>query len=221
MLHISSIEFFDQEPVAPPPRDYRQECIDRVKAARARMAKAALRARTLPSQKEIQAQLRAKLKADELARQKQINEDCAALAAEQAQKFLGRLKDEGKVVRQLHGVRRALEIRRAVIAASSLTLTEIMAERRCHKIVRPRQFAMWWMRRDTILSLPRISRLFNKLDHSTTFNACRKIDAMLADGSLERDWPQLFALIPQPEATPNALPPSLDSERAGAGIGSE
>lgn len=44
----------------------------------------------------------------------------------------------------------------------------------------PRQRAMYVAREMTGLSYPRIARLFNRLDHTTVMNACRKTTERMA-----------------------------------------
>lgn len=59
---------------------------------------------------------------------------------------------------------------------------EIMANRRHKKITWARQEAMWWLRKNTPWSLPKIGQYFGGYDHTTVLHASRKHEARLAQG---------------------------------------
>jgi hypothetical protein len=59
--------------------------------------------------------------------------------------------------------------------------TDLISPRRDHKVMRPRQIAMYLARTLTLRSLPEIGRWFGGRDHTTVFHAVRKIGTMVAD----------------------------------------
>ena len=74
---------------------------------------------------------------------------------------------------------------KAVSETYGLKLGEIKGHRRQVRITMPRQIAMWICRNAMWeYSLPQIGKLFGGKDHTTVLHAVRKIDKMLADGSL-------------------------------------
>lgn len=63
--------------------------------------------------------------------------------------------------------------------SQGLTMVEMRSDRRSRDIARPRQIAMWLVRRFCPhLSLPAIGRVFGGRDHTTVIHAIGKIDAL-------------------------------------------
>lgn len=81
---------------------------------------------------------------------------------------------------------------------AGVTPDDVRSSKRTTECVRPRLFAMWRIRTSAYvkrMSLPEIGRQFGGRDHSTAFNAIRKIDAAIAAGILDPANPQpWFAL---------------------------
>lgn len=67
-----------------------------------------------------------------------------------------------------------------------VTSAEIRGPRKTHRIVLPRQIAMWiaYERGARIWSLPVVGRAFGGRDHTTALHAVQKIGRMVADGSV-------------------------------------
>lgn len=187
-------------------RDYRQECIDRTKAARARMAEAARKAqRALQEREEAEQALRLQREAEIEARQAARAQK--ELAQFQWRKMSYRLlaseKRRAKVAEtapieftpQPFNSRRTIRtIIEQVAAAAGVSETDIVSERRTASVVMPRQFAMWRARNETPQSLPAIARMFGGRDHTTCLHACRKTEQRLAAGLIPQ---ALLATIPK------------------------
>jgi len=70
----------------------------------------------------------------------------------------------------------------------------MLGTKRIQSIVRPRQIAMWIVKKiSPTRSYPRIGRAFGGRDHTTVIHAVRTIDAMREKGELSSD--QLDALV--------------------------
>jgi chromosomal replication initiator protein len=63
----------------------------------------------------------------------------------------------------------------AVCTATQVTREEIEGKQRDHRIVVPRQIAMYLLREQTQLSLSEVGALFGGRDHSTVLHSCEKI----------------------------------------------
>jgi chromosomal replication initiator protein len=61
-----------------------------------------------------------------------------------------------------------------------LSLDEITSESRSKHILEPRQIAMYLLRTELNLSLPKIATEFHKKDHTPVLNAMRKLDRLLS-----------------------------------------
>ena len=87
----------------------------------------------------------------------------------------------------------AARIMKEVCAAAKVRQIDMESSRRTANVVFPRQFAMWRMKRETRLSLPRIGRYFGDRDHTTVLSACRKMDRLFAAGEIPAE---LVATLP-------------------------
>lgn len=67
----------------------------------------------------------------------------------------------------------------ATAAHFSLSISELLSERRTSDVVRPRQIAMYLAKRLTLRSLPQIGLRLGKRDHTTILHGVRKIEAKL------------------------------------------
>lgn len=83
------------------------------------------------------------------------------------------------------------KIQREVAGAVGITLNDLLSPRKTRGVAFARQFAIWRVRKETTLSLPQIGRLFGGRDHTTILHACRKIDGMIADGSLPAEFKKM------------------------------
>lgn len=90
----------------------------------------------------------------------------------------------------------AARILKEVCAAAKVRQIDMESSRRTANVVLPRQFAMWRMKRETRLSLPRIGTYFGDRDHTTVFSACRKMDRLWAAGDIPAE---LVATMPPEE----------------------
>jgi chromosomal replication initiation ATPase DnaA len=68
------------------------------------------------------------------------------------------------------------EIQRAICGHFGITLTDMLSRRRDHKVMIPRQIAMYFCRHLTRRSLPEIGRMFGDKDHSTVHHAVRRTE---------------------------------------------
>lgn len=73
-------------------------------------------------------------------------------------------------------------IQEAVARHYSVTLDELVGEKRTKRIVVPRQVAMYLCRELTDASLPAIGRAFGGRDHTTVIYAVQKVTKQMADG---------------------------------------
>ena len=70
----------------------------------------------------------------------------------------------------------------------SVTVTDLVGQRRHSTIITPRQVAVYLCRHLTTNSLPRIGLHFGGRDHSTLWHSCKKIAARrLVDGVLDQE----------------------------------
>ncbi len=76
----------------------------------------------------------------------------------------------------------------AVSVYYNLSLEELCGKRRKQEIVRPRQIAMYLLRKENNASFPAIGHQFGGRDHTTAMHACEKITKLLEhDESLMQD----------------------------------
>lgn len=71
------------------------------------------------------------------------------------------------------------EIIEAVSSYYNLPAEEICGKRRNKEIVRPRQIAMYLLRKESSMSFPSIGDYFGGRDHTTAMHACEKIEKLL------------------------------------------
>lgn len=87
--------------------------------------------------------------------------------------------------------KRTLEPQKIVEAVSSYyntTIDELCGKRRKQEIVRPRQVAMYLLRKENNSSFPAIGQQFGGRDHTTAMHACEKIGKLLEhDDELVQD----------------------------------
>lgn len=84
------------------------------------------------------------------------------------------------IVDQSH--RRVVDTKRIIDTVSSyynLSAAEICGKRRNKEIVRPRQIAMYLLRKENNMSFPSIGDYFGGRDHTTAMHACEKIEKLL------------------------------------------
>ena len=72
-------------------------------------------------------------------------------------------------------------IKETVADFYSISVDSLLSERRDREIVLPRQVAMYLCHNMLGLPYKRISLLFNRNDHTTAINACRRIDDMMQE----------------------------------------
>lgn len=72
----------------------------------------------------------------------------------------------------------------AVSKHFEVSRVDLMSSRREAKIVRPRQIAMFMIKKLTVRSLPEIGRNLGGRDHTTVLHAVRKISSILGDTSI-------------------------------------
>ncbi|MGH6879462.1 helix-turn-helix domain-containing protein [Hypericibacter sp.] len=73
-------------------------------------------------------------------------------------------------------------ILRHIAEVSGKSHNDLVSKRRARDVARPRQLAMWMMKRLTVMSLPEIGRVCGHRDHSTVLHALNVIDSwMFAD----------------------------------------
>lgn len=188
-------------------KDYRQECIDRAKAARARMAEAAKAAE--------RAKIEAQRAADELREiQRQLEIEANRKAVSEAMlraawAAIGRklLTFEKKLAlgpiafRPAQPAVASRQVIRHIIAevaaAAGVSPDDMLSARRTANLAIPRHFAIWRARQETPRSLPEIGRMFNGRDHTTIINSLRKIDSLMAEGKVPA---ALLATLPGAQA---------------------
>lgn len=71
------------------------------------------------------------------------------------------------------------EIIQAVSAYYNLSQEELCGKRRNKEVVRPRQIAMYLLRKENNMSFPSIGEYFGGRDHTTAMHACEKIEKLL------------------------------------------
>lgn len=74
---------------------------------------------------------------------------------------------------------RIADIQAAVVKHFGITMTDLLSPRRTHKVIRPRQIAMYLAKTMTLRTLPEIGRRFGGRDHTTILHAVRKIEGLL------------------------------------------
>lgn len=73
---------------------------------------------------------------------------------------------------------------------------EIKSDRRNQAVALPRQTGYWLYRELTDYSYPRISRAFNRIDHSTIIHGCKNVDAWIkSNNERGRKALQLKAIV--------------------------
>lgn len=72
------------------------------------------------------------------------------------------------------------EIIKEVAGRHGLTAADLRSDTRRRAISRPRQEAMWELRKRTKLSFPQIARRLNRTDHTTAIHAVRAHERRLA-----------------------------------------
>lgn len=151
------------------------EFAERAKAARARMAKAALSAATIARPKTLV------IDVSERARQQRAA--LAEIEAERVNRIVSacRLATETLANPKAHIAR----IKSETAEKHGVTGADIEGPRRSVKIVLARHEAMWRARSETSLSLPSLCKLFNR-DHTTLLWGVRQHEARMAGASLSR-----------------------------------
>jgi len=76
-----------------------------------------------------------------------------------------------------------VDIQRATCKHFGLGREEFLSQRREHRIVVPRQIAMYLCKIHTTRSFPEIGRRYGGKDHTTVMHAVRKIE-----GRIPKDW---------------------------------
>lgn len=78
------------------------------------------------------------------------------------------------------------EIQRAVCRRYGISRLDMLSNRRAHRVVWPRQVAMWLCRNATFHSLPEIGLQFGR-DHTTIIHGIARVDEVRkVDGELNR-----------------------------------
>jgi chromosomal replication initiation ATPase DnaA len=75
-------------------------------------------------------------------------------------------------------------IAKEVAKNHGFTVAELFSRRRERALVKARHLAMYRIRKETELSLPRIGRMFGGRDHTTVLSACRAHQARKARGEV-------------------------------------
>ena len=92
------------------------------------------------------------------------------------------------------------EIQKTVADHFNLRLADMLSSRKERAIARPRQVAMYLVKRLTNRSLPEIGRRFGGRDHTTVMHGVRKIEELKAkDPALAEDVETLEHLLGQPQ----------------------
>ena len=74
-------------------------------------------------------------------------------------------------------------IKSTVAEYYSIPVESLLSERRDREIVLPRQIAMYLCHDMLGIPYTRISTLFDKNDHTTAINACKRVDEMIVNDS--------------------------------------
>lgn len=87
-------------------------------------------------------------------------------------------------------------IQKTVCEFYNLPCCDLVSNRRCRSVVRPRQIAMLLTKELTSQSLPEIGRFFGGRNHTTVLHACRKIKQLKEeDKQIEEDYQKLMRLL--------------------------
>lgn len=87
-------------------------------------------------------------------------------------------------------------IQRIVAEYFSLKLSDLTSKVRSQHIARPRQFAMYFTKEYTDLSLPKIGERFGGRDHTTVLHSCRRVQELLkTDAKTKEDHRNLQRLL--------------------------
>lgn len=79
------------------------------------------------------------------------------------------------------------EIQRATCRHFGITPIELLSRRRTHKVVIPRQIAIYLCKKLTTRSLPEIGRMFGGMDHTTVLHAVR-----VTEKRMRENWTLAF-----------------------------
>lgn len=95
------------------------------------------------------------------------------------------IKERAKAEDEMcHIVRKSQrQIIKEVCDQYEVTMLDMFSPRRHKDIITPRHLAMWRLRYETQLSLPRIGQLF-KRDHTSVLHACKRISKMVEAGEI-------------------------------------
>lgn len=94
----------------------------------------------------------------------------------------------------------ARAIQNAVCAFYGVTLIDMLSPRRDANIVRPRQVAVYLCKQLTMLSMPKIGKMFGDRDHTTILAANRKIAGLLkTNAALVTEVAELTAQLVEAE----------------------
>lgn len=85
------------------------------------------------------------------------------------------------VVETEQGALTVTTIIRVVREYYGITRENLLAKRRNHELVRPRQIIMYLAKEHTKLSLPQIGARLGRMDHTTVLHGSRKIRALMDD----------------------------------------
>jgi chromosomal replication initiator protein len=75
-------------------------------------------------------------------------------------------------------------MRAVLVHFPEVTVGDIKSHRRTANVVRPRQLAMYMVKKLTLLSLPQIGHRFGMRDHTTVLHAVRKMEKLVATDTI-------------------------------------
>lgn len=166
------------------------EFAERAKAARARMAKAALSAAKIAPPKT--------LVIDVFERSRQRRAELAEMEAERIRRIVSAYRLATDTI--ANPKMQVARIKRETAEKHGVTAVDIDGPRRSVKIVRARHEAMWRAHRKTSLTLTPLAKLFNR-DHTTFLWGVRQHEARMAGTSISRVGGRKVSLARQKEAT--------------------
>lgn len=166
------------------------EFAERAKAARARMAKAALSAAKIAPPKT--------LVIDVFERSRQQRAALAEMEAGRIRRIVSAYRLATDTI--ANPKMQVARIKRETADKHGVTVGEIDGPRRSEKIVRARQEAMWRAKNETNLSFPSLGKLFDR-DHATVMWGIRQHEARMAGTSISRVGGMKASLARQKEAT--------------------
>ena len=94
------------------------------------------------------------------------------------------------------------DIQKVVGRHFNVSRAEILSSKRTRTIVRPRQIAMYLVKRLTRKSLPEIGRHFGGRDHTTALHAVRRVEELMESDSNFRDEVKLLQEMVEKSPTP-------------------